>query len=257
MHNDYLMHHGVKGQRWGIRRYQNPDGSLTALGRKKYLNQVNQMFSRDEYGDLERPNGLNERYVNRKYGLNKRDNEGIRKVIDQYDKERGLMAEAEKAELEPEFDEFEDILKESKTGWDSDELGFSVAQIYCINRGVNPIEYSKKVRKAEENYRKNMKKEVGRILGDVADEPIENLKNEDSYIKTAKDFATDTIIRQNLHLWSNYDADNLARTDNKEDADIIKKLVEVQKKRKKKFTGTKKEPIRGIPGQQWAVRREG
>lgn len=32
----YLAHHGVKGQRWGIRRYQNSDGSLTAAGRKHY-----------------------------------------------------------------------------------------------------------------------------------------------------------------------------------------------------------------------------
>lgn len=34
--NDELYHHGVKGQRWGIRRYQNPDGSLTAEGKKRY-----------------------------------------------------------------------------------------------------------------------------------------------------------------------------------------------------------------------------
>ena len=33
---DYLAHHGVKGQQWGIRRYQNPDGSLTPEGREKY-----------------------------------------------------------------------------------------------------------------------------------------------------------------------------------------------------------------------------
>lgn len=31
---DYLQHHGVQGQKWGVRRYQNPDGSLTAEGRK-------------------------------------------------------------------------------------------------------------------------------------------------------------------------------------------------------------------------------
>lgn len=30
-----LYHHGIKGQRWGIRRYQNEDGSLTSLGRKR------------------------------------------------------------------------------------------------------------------------------------------------------------------------------------------------------------------------------
>lgn len=34
--DDYLMHHGVKGQKWGIRRYQNPDGSLTQEGKNKY-----------------------------------------------------------------------------------------------------------------------------------------------------------------------------------------------------------------------------
>lgn len=30
----YLEHHGVKGQKWGIRRYRNYDGSLTAEGRR-------------------------------------------------------------------------------------------------------------------------------------------------------------------------------------------------------------------------------
>lgn len=31
---DYLEHHGIKGQRWGIRRYQNMDGSLKPAGEK-------------------------------------------------------------------------------------------------------------------------------------------------------------------------------------------------------------------------------
>lgn len=31
-----LYHHGVKGQKWGVRRYQNVDGSLTSAGTKRY-----------------------------------------------------------------------------------------------------------------------------------------------------------------------------------------------------------------------------
>lgn len=33
--NDYLEHHGIKGQKWGVRRYQNPDGTLTKEGKER------------------------------------------------------------------------------------------------------------------------------------------------------------------------------------------------------------------------------
>ena len=35
MENNYLTHYGIKGQRWGVRRFQNKDGSLTPRGRKQ------------------------------------------------------------------------------------------------------------------------------------------------------------------------------------------------------------------------------
>ena len=38
--DDELMHYGIKGQKWGIRRYQNEDGSLTSAGRKKYRQEI-------------------------------------------------------------------------------------------------------------------------------------------------------------------------------------------------------------------------
>ena len=38
MNNErYLVHHSILGQKWGVRRYQNEDGSLTAAGKARYL----------------------------------------------------------------------------------------------------------------------------------------------------------------------------------------------------------------------------
>ncbi len=69
----YLAHHGVKGMKWGVRRYQNKDGSLTDLGKsrsraiktaktKKDVDDIVSTFSKKER-DLFGLHGNDEEYL--------------------------------------------------------------------------------------------------------------------------------------------------------------------------------------------------
>lgn len=74
-----LYHHGVKGQRWGVRRYQNEDGTLTAAGRKraqKDLNSLSKAMSKhmDSTNDYQR--SLKRTYFVDEKGNNRWDEKG-------------------------------------------------------------------------------------------------------------------------------------------------------------------------------------
>ena len=48
-----LCHHGIKGQKWGVRRFQKKDGSLTPTGKKRYND--------DEYDEERKKEGLSDK----------------------------------------------------------------------------------------------------------------------------------------------------------------------------------------------------
>lgn len=70
---DFIAHHGTKGQRWGIRRYQNADGSLTPAGRKRYMksNRFRQKYLREQAKRLEEERRRSETLQQRKARLMK------------------------------------------------------------------------------------------------------------------------------------------------------------------------------------------
>lgn len=48
--NLYLAHHGILGQKWGIRRYQNTDGTLTEAGKKRLAKHLKKT-PKEDYSD--------------------------------------------------------------------------------------------------------------------------------------------------------------------------------------------------------------
>lgn len=86
---NYLSHHGVQGQKWGVRRYQNPDGSLTAKGKlhvrsynsrsEKTDQQVNEITGSFSEHDNEMFSGNKDKQRNDDYAG--RDNDVLGRIL--------------------------------------------------------------------------------------------------------------------------------------------------------------------------------
>lgn len=79
-----LTHHGIKGMKWGVRRFQNADGSLTTAGKKRY------QTAADVYGEGHKTTA--EQYNRRTKDQIRFGDEGYQRIRNKLDKGKSYKA---------------------------------------------------------------------------------------------------------------------------------------------------------------------
>lgn len=106
MNNDYLMHYGIKGMKWGVRRYQNPDGTYTNAGKKRNFKKIEKM----------RIDDIKDGYKNRNSGKSYRDfareNPDIANVFESAIKAEQKLFRADKEDSKLLRKEYDKLVKE-------------------------------------------------------------------------------------------------------------------------------------------------
>lgn len=85
---EYLEHHGIKGQKWGIRRFQNTNGSLTDAGKKRYTLSEKKEIRRERKQQIE--TAVKQKIINDRLSMAKNDQlywEHQRDITEKYLKE--------------------------------------------------------------------------------------------------------------------------------------------------------------------------
>lgn len=83
-YSNSLAHHGILGQKWGVRRFQNPDGSLTPAGKKRYLNSDGSFKSESKFQTNRTKNKLEKYDREMRKARDKGDRKKFDKLLNKY-----------------------------------------------------------------------------------------------------------------------------------------------------------------------------
>jgi len=204
-----LKHHGIKGQKWGVRRFQNPDGSLTDAGQKRYAKQMVREAGRGRFGIF------NESTLpkNKEYDAMQKAKAAYKesnRLEDEYwrnDKERRKYAtkaaDATYEENGKKYGYTKDEWRYMYTDEDFDQDEIDSFHLYARDKGIDVDAYHKSVDEAYRKFDEASMKYVDSVLGKYGDTKIKDL--ETGTYENGKFVPYETSLRNWTHrkvMWS-------------------------------------------------------
>ena len=247
-----LYHHGIKGQKWGIRRFQNADGTYTEEGKRRRQAEFYREVAKDaahqtktnktwrdavydnaSVGIQKELTGIvnDKRYIDAKAKL---DSAG--KLGAEYFNNRDLMRKYSTLAAIVEYldwggdktlksDSDVEYLHQLMHGYlyeDLDQGTFESFNIFALDRGVDPEKYNDAVLKAEKEYNDTVSSMIQDILGPYSKMPVQRKYTID---RNAEAYVSDLLENREDTFASTYLIDHAGI----KEADL-KKLIEEAKK---------------------------
>lgn len=209
-----LYHWGIKGMKWGVRRYQNSDGSLTAAGRKRYTDKDGNLNAagKKKFGNSVKTKTESEAETPKRKSVKDMTDDELNKAV--------IRARQE--------DEYNRLRPEPKP-----EVKNATAKAFA-KRLVNEVAVPALINSGKNALQKALDKQANELLKDKVDpnskEALQKtydklkLKNDIEKLKTGRssmeDLAKEYALRKNLMRDAKIDEDKQAEEARK----ILKKL---------------------------------
>ena len=205
IYSDSLSHHGILGQKWGVRRFQNADRTWTAAGKERYgraqeaaKESSQSLLTSERYKSANAKRDAAYKEVKDFYNLSEKERDKyIRKASDaEYD--RNKIADINQMSRDELFEQY-------KYG-DFDQGRDSSFSYYLKDKGIDPKEWTAREYKANTEWRKEMKSLVNESLDKISDTKMRDAIKSDPNLERRVEEAVSAIDSResNMHgYWYN------------------------------------------------------
>lgn len=201
------MHHGILGQKWGVRRFQNEDGSLTDAGRKRYGQELYKMIKKNGYASLNVKQEVKKQKLTN-YIINDPDYiKSKKKYKDAIKYER--IADDYNVEDDKEAMLAMTKLYQRDFGRKPDLNSKDFRDVISYTDDIKPTKAMKEAQEAEDialnawsEYRDSLKKSVNKYIGEIGSKKVSDVQSLISEKKSLENAVYDII--SNIELEEMY-----------------------------------------------------